>query len=337
MEYSGNMAVLLPVAGGKGGVGKSIVSLNLAVTLAHQCKNTILCDMDLGGANLHTLLGLKNNQAGLGTYITKIETDFLNLLQATGIPSLQFIAGDCHYPGVANMDFFTKQKIIKNIQSLDADYVIMDLGAGSTYNIIDFFLTSYDGLIVVSPDLTSILNAYSFLKSAVFRFCYRQFKPKSPERQILQNSILQRMEGKEYSFEQILSVIASKFPESAEKAFTEMKKLHPRIIMNMGRGSADVELGNRLLNLTHNKLSITAEYIGFVPYDDNVSLSIARRQPLSIMKPDSPLCLAMPDIAARIESTASNQDVFLEDMQENLEEIVKNYYEKLDKKRQDET
>ena len=306
------MAVLLPVAGGKGGVGKSIVSLNLAVTLAHQCKNTILCDLDLGGANLHTLLGLKNNQAGLGTYITKLETDFSNLL-----------------------DFFTKQKIIKNIQSLDADYVIMDLGAGSTYNIIDFFLTSYDGLIVVSPDLTSILNAYSFLKSAVFRFCYRQFKPKSPERQILQNSILQRMEGKEYSFEQILSVIGSKFPESAEKAAAEMKKLHPRIIMNMGRGPANVELGNRLLNLTHNKLSIQAEYIGFVPYDDNVSLSIARRQPLSVMKPDSSMCLAMPDIAARIESTATGQDIFLEDVQENLEEIVKNYYEKLDKKRQD--
>lgn len=330
------MAVLLPVAGGKGGVGKSIVSLNLAVTLAHQCKNTILCDLDLGGANLHTLLGLKNNQAGLGTYITKQETDFSNLLQATGIPSLQFIAGDCHYPGVANMDFFTKQKIIKNIQSLDADYVIMDLGAGSTYNIIDFFLTSYDGLIVVSPDLTSILNAYSFLKSAVFRFCYRQFKPKSPERQILQNSILQRMEGKEYSFEQILSVIGSKFPESAEKAAAEMKKLHPRIIMNMGRGTSDVDLGNRLLNLTHNKLSIQAEYIGFVPYDENVSLSIARRQPLSVMKPDSPLCLAIPDIVAKIESTATGQDIFLEDVQENLEEIVKNYYEKLNKKRQEE-
>lgn len=335
MEYSNLMAVLLPVAGGKGGVGKSIISINLAVTLAHQCRNTILCDLDLGGANLHTLLGLKNNQAGLGTYITKQETDFSNLLQATGIPSLQFIAGDCHYPGVANMDFFTKKKIIKNIQSLDADYVIMDLGAGSTYNIIDFFLTTYDGIIVVSPDLTSILNAYSFLKSAVFRFCYRQFAPKSPERQILQNSILQRMEGKEYSFDQILSVIASKFPESAEKAKAEMKKLHPRIIMNMGRGHTDIELGNRLLNLTRNKLSIEAEYVGFVPYDENVSLSIARRQPLTIMKPDSPLCLAMPEIASRLEATVSGKDIFLEDVQENLEEIVNSYYDKLNKKRQD--
>lgn len=335
MSYSLTMSVLLPVAGGKGGVGKSIVSLNLAVTLAHQCKNTILCDLDLGGANLHTLLGLKNNQAGLGTYITKQETDFSNLLQATGIPSLQFIAGDCHYPGVANMDFFTKKKLIKNITSLDADYIIMDLGAGSTYNIIDFFLTSYDGLIVVSPDLTSILNAYSFLKSAVFRFCYRLFGAKSPERQILQNSILQRMEGKEYSFEQILSVIASKFPDSAERALTEMKKLHPRIIMNMGRGHSDIDLGNRLLSLTRNKLSIEADYIGFIPYDENISLSIARRQPLSIMKPDSPFCLALPEIATKLELTASGQDIFLEDVQENLEEIVNNYYDKLNKKRQD--
>lgn len=142
------MAVLIPVAGGKGGVGKSVLSLNLAVTLAQQCKKTILVDLDLGGANLHTLLGLKNNQAGIGTFITKQETDFSNLLQATGIPNLQFIAGDCLYPGVANMDFFTKCKIIRNLQSLDADYVLLDLGAGSTYNIVDFFITTNDGIII---------------------------------------------------------------------------------------------------------------------------------------------------------------------------------------------
>lgn len=328
------MAILLPVAGGKGGVGKSILSLNLAVTLTRQCKNTILCDLDLGGANLHTLLGLKNNQAGLGTYITKQETDFSNLLQATGIPSLQFIAGDCHYPGVANMDFLTKQKIIKKIQALNADYIIMDLGAGSAYNIIDFFLTSYDGIIVVTPDLTSILNAYSFLKSAVFRFLYRQFDARSPERQILQNSILQRMEGKEYSFEQILRVIGSNFPESAAKALEELKKLHPRIIMNMGRGPGDTELGKRLLNLTRNKLNIEAEFIGFVPYDENVSISIARRQPLTILKPDSPMCMALPDIVRRIELTANGGDIFLKDAQENLEDIVKGYYEKLNREQQ---
>ena len=56
---------------------------------------------------------------------------------------------------------------------------------------------------------------------------------------------------------------------------------------------------------------------------------------LSVMKPDSPLCLAIPDIVSKIDSTATGQDIFLEDVQENLEDIVKNYYDKLNKKRQE--
>ena len=78
------MAVIIPVAGGKGGVGKSVLSLNLSVAMAAQCKHVILCDLDFGGANLHTMLGLKNNQEGLGHFINKLETDM-------SLPSLNVI------------------------------------------------------------------------------------------------------------------------------------------------------------------------------------------------------------------------------------------------------
>ena len=61
------MVNILPIASGKGGVGKSAVSVNVAVSLAQKGKKVILCDFDFGGANLHTLLGLKNNQP-FGTY-----------------------------------------------------------------------------------------------------------------------------------------------------------------------------------------------------------------------------------------------------------------------------
>ena len=320
------MAYILPVAGGKGGVGKSIYSLNIAVTLAKQCKKVVLVDLDLGGSNLHTLLGLKNNQAGLGTYIAKQETDFSNLLQATGIPGLQFIAGDCLFPGTANMDFFTKKKILMNLERLNADYVILDLGAGSSYNVIDFFLTSYKGMIVVTPELTSILNAYSFLKSTVFRFCYRQFPARSPERQVLQNSILKRMEGKEYSFQQIMDVMCKTFPETANKALLEMKKLKPRVIMNMGRSNNDIEMGNRLYNLVQNKLSIDIEYIGFIPYDEKVPISVAKRTPISIYAPESKYNSVLDSIARRIISTDQGDSIYLHDVTESLEDIVKAYY-----------
>ncbi len=320
------MAYILPVAGGKGGVGKSIYSLNIAITLAKQCKKVILVDLDLGGSNLHTLLGLKNNQAGLGTYIARQEMDFNNLLQATGIPGLQFIAGDCLFPGTANMDFYSKKKILCNLEKLDADYVILDLGAGSSYNVVDFFLTSYRGMIVVTPELTSVLNAYSFLKSTVFRFLYRQFPAKSPERQVLQNSILKRMEGKEYSFAQIMDLLCKSFPETANKAKIEMKKLKPRVIMNMGRSNNDIEMGNRLHNLVKNKLNIDIEYIGFIPYDERVPISVAKRTPISIYAPNSPYTSVLDSIARRIISTSNPDSIYLQDVTENLEDLVKDYY-----------
>lgn len=320
------MAYIIPVAGGKGGVGKSIYSLNIAVTLAKQCKKVILVDLDLGGSNLHTLLGLKNNQAGLGTFIARQEEDFTNLLQATGIPGLQFIAGDCLFPGTANMDFFTKKKILTNLEKLNADYIILDLGAGSSYNVIDFFLTSYKGTLVVTPELTSILNAYSFLKSTVFRFLYRQFPAKSPERQVLQNSILKRMEGKEYSFAQIMEVMCKTFPETANRAKNEMKKLKPRVIMNMGRSNSDIEMGNRLYNLAKKKLAIEIEYIGFIPYDERVPISVAKRTPISIFAPNSQYNSVMDSIARRIISTSGTESIFLQDVTESLENLVKDYY-----------
>ena len=170
------MTNLLPIASGKGGVGKSSYAVNLATVLAQKGKNVILADFDFGGANLHTLLGLKNNRAGLGNFIYRQTEDFSSLLQETQIPGLRFIAGDCMYPGTANMDNSSKRRIIKALNAQEADYVILDLGAGTTYNTLDFFLLTYNSLLVTTPELTSILNAYSFLKAAVFRFFMRQFK-----------------------------------------------------------------------------------------------------------------------------------------------------------------
>ena len=121
LAYSKCMAVVIPVAGGKGGVGKSVISLNLSAAMAAQYKHVILCDLDFGGANLHTMLGLKNNQTGLGHFINKLETNMNNLVQATGVPNFHFIAGDCLFPGTANMDFFTKHKIIREIVKLECD------------------------------------------------------------------------------------------------------------------------------------------------------------------------------------------------------------------------
>jgi flagellar biosynthesis protein FlhG len=73
LVYAVLMATVIPIGSGKGGVGKTIFTANLGIMLAKEGKRTVLIDLDLGGSNLHTCLGVKNRYAGLSAVINKTE------------------------------------------------------------------------------------------------------------------------------------------------------------------------------------------------------------------------------------------------------------------------
>lgn len=294
------MVNILPIASGKGGVGKSAIAVNLAILLAQKGKKVVLIDFDLGGANLHTLLGLKNNHSGIGNFIYKQESSFEPLLQQTSVQNLQFIAGDCLFPGTANMGFFIKRKLVKEIEALDADYAVLDLGGGTTYNTLDFYLLTYNSLLVTSPELTSVLNAYSFLKAAAYRFLNRQFKAKSPEREAIENYIENSAAGAESSFVALVDAICGQFPTSGERARTELAKYRPQVILNMGKTTQDLEMARRLRSLVWNKLNITLDFVGFTPRDNGIELAVATRVPLALSNPQSPFVTQLNAAAERI-------------------------------------
>lgn len=294
------MVNILPIASGKGGVGKSAIAVNLAIQLAQKGKKVVLMDFDLGGANLHTLLGLKNNHAGLGNFIYKQESSLQPLFQETGIPNLTFIAGDCLFPGTANMGYFIKRKLVKEIEALDADYAILDLGGGTTYNTLDFYLLTYNSILVTSPELTSILNAYSFLKAAAYRFLSRQFKAKSPERALIEDYIKNSAAGAESSYVALVDEISRQFPESGEKARAELAKYRPQVILNMGKTTQDLEMARRLRSLVWNKLNITLDFVGFTPRDPSIELAVATRVPVSVSNPQNPFVVQLSSAADRI-------------------------------------
>lgn len=291
---------ILPVASGKGGVGKSVVAVNLAGMLAGMGKQVVLCDFDLGGANLHTLLGVRNNSAGLGNFIYKQVSSVAPLIQETGTPGLSFIAGDCLYPGTPNLDFFTKKKLLKELSLLPGDYALLDLGAGSTYNILDFYLMTRNSILVTTAEITSILNAYSFLKAAVFRFLNAQFAAKSPERQFIQDAIRSNTHGTDFSVLTVVDQLCGRFPESGEKARQELSRLCPQIIVNRGKNGQDLEMARRLRSLVRAKLNVRLDFIGFLPEDSAVPLSVAKRTPLFVSAPDSPFLTALQASAERI-------------------------------------
>lgn len=294
------MVNILPVASGKGGVGKSAVSVNLAISLAQKGKKVILCDFDFGGANLHTLLGLKNNQAGMGNFIYRQVASLESLLQETGIENLQFIAGDCLFPGTANMDFFMKKKIMKDLAQLPVDYIILDLGGGSSYNTLDFFLLTYNPLLVTTPEITSIMNAYSFLKGAVFRFFTHQFPNKNPERACIQDFIKSVATGTESSFMSLMETLCQQFPETGLPACQELAKLNPQVVLNMGATTQDLEMGRRLRSLVNSKLTIRMDFIGFIPTSAIVPMAVARRAPAIVLEPAGTFATSVRKAADRV-------------------------------------
>lgn len=297
------MVNILPIASGKGGVGKSTIAANLAILLARSGKRILLCDFDFGGANLHTLLGLKNSHAGMGNFIYKQTSELSDLVQDTMEENLKFIAGDCLYPGTANMDTFTKNKIIRKLSRIENfDYVILDLGAGTTYNTLDFFLLTRNSILVTTPELTSVLNAYSFLKSAAFRFLMRQFKAKSDERKFINEYLKNSASGNETSFLELLSKTAEKFSDSCQRISSEIRKFRPQAIVNMGETSGDLEMAKRLRKLVHDKLGIQMDFIGFLPREQKVGLSVALRTPIAVSAPDSKLVKSLQTAADAVLS-----------------------------------
>jgi flagellar biosynthesis protein FlhG len=167
---------ILPIASGKGGVGKSLLATNLAVALAQTGKRVVLADLDLGGSNIHLMLGRMGLSQGIGTFLINSDVAFEDIIVTTDYKNLSFIPGDAEIPGTANLKSSQKQKLIRRLRSLEADYLIMDLGAGSSFNTVDFFLISGQGIVVTDPTPTANLNAYLFLKNVIFRIMSSTFK-----------------------------------------------------------------------------------------------------------------------------------------------------------------
>ena len=144
------MAQIIPVASGKGGVGKSLLSANLAIALGQQGKKVVLADLDLGASNLHLVIGQHPGNESLGAWFTE-KTDFKDIIKPTDYQNVSFIAGDSQIPDLTSLKHAQKIKLIRNLKNIDTDYLILDLGAGTHQFILDMFLLSPQGIVVSAP------------------------------------------------------------------------------------------------------------------------------------------------------------------------------------------
>ena len=168
-ESSRKLAKVIPVAGGKGGVGKSLFTANLGRALAARGERCIAIDLDLGGSNLHTFLGFDNNNPGIGDFLGQKCASLSEFLVPFPETTLFFVPGDGLRPFLANMMHAHKMRLLRELTRLDADYILIDLGAGTSYNTLDFFRVWNLGLVVTTPEYPAIINMMNFVKNIVLR------------------------------------------------------------------------------------------------------------------------------------------------------------------------
>jgi flagellar biosynthesis protein FlhG len=284
---------IIPIASGKGGVGKSFFSSNLAVSLAQSGKKTTLVDLDLGGSNLHTYLGIKNTNPGIGNYLSDRKTSFEDIIFQTEIPNLSFVPGDVLVTGMANITGAQKNRLISNIEKLDGDYVIIDLASGSQFSIIDFFLISNSGFLVVNPHAPSLLNTYSFLKTTVFRFIQRAFNSNKKVAAYMNSVLKEKKPGEIPPFSEIEKEIAKRSGPVSRNVKKSMELLKLKLIVNMADQPEDIGFVEKLRDLIKKFLGLDTECLGLIYRDKAVPKSLDE---LSILYTTYPSSLAAGEV-----------------------------------------
>jgi flagellar biosynthesis protein FlhG len=273
---------ILAVGGGKGGAGKSVFSTIMAFWLARIGHRTVLMDVDLGGANLHTLLGIKSPDRTLNDFITRKFGELEDICIDTSEKNLRLISGASDVLSLANPHFSQKIKLMTHLSRLDADYVVLDLGAGTSFNVLDFFLIAHKKLVVLTPEPTSIQNAYIFVRNAVYRKLSR-LSSKNPSLQAL---IKIAMDPKNVLKIRTIKELFQFIEESDKTNIIEVLKkeigdMHLGVVTNKVKNEKEENAGRIVQIVAEKYLTIPSTDLGCVSYDSHIHTMVSDMIPLT--------------------------------------------------------
>jgi flagellar biosynthesis protein FlhG len=293
-----HMAEIFPIGGGKGGVGKSFISANLGALIARRRYRVVLLDLDLGASNLHTFLGIRSPKDGINSFLNKTVNELERLAVPTQIPNLSFISS-LHCPiEIANLWHTQKMKLIGAIKRLPFDCILLDIGAGSNFNTLDFFLTSEKGIFVCTPEPTSIENAFRFIKAAYLRklkqiIKQHGFHPKVKE--VVLDAYNQQLNAAE-----IFDLVVQCDPGREMLLRESIGRFQFKFILNQVRKNADPLLGEKIKSVCNRHFYSEFDFLGNVRYDDRVSDTIVSKTLFTVQYPDALTSADLITIAERL-------------------------------------
>jgi flagellar biosynthesis protein FlhG len=261
--------------------------------LARKGHRVILVDLDIGGANLHILFGMFHPPSTLTDFFSNRSTNLEDLAHPLASPlSLRLIPGTGETLITANLQHAKKKRLIRHLQKLDADIILVDVGAGTSYHTLDFFLLADYFLAVTTPDPTSVLDLYRFIKLAAIRKVLTAFLARDPIAEVLLSKDF-------HSVTEVLEAVGRTSESGVELAQQALQGFQPALILNRMTPKSRINTLH-LRHLLKQYVGADLSVLGNIPEDPHVQQSILKYLPVVELSPKAPAAIAFDQITENL-------------------------------------
>ncbi len=270
------------VGGGKGGVGKSLVAANLGIGLSRIGKRVLMVDVDLGAANLHTLLNVEGGKMSLSSFLKSGSAEIVPFISKTGFENLDLVSGAKDSLDVADNAGAGIARLREALLDVPYDYVVLDIGPGTASNILDLFLMADEGILLTTPEPTSIENSYRFLKCLFLRRIRNiaNSREETKLKELLHRIFTGHWSSRIKTVADILNQLRELDPARGELLKEILGDTSISIIVNQTRTQADREIGAAMTAACRDYFGIEIGFLGDINYEESVHESVRCKTPL---------------------------------------------------------
>jgi|GEM_PF-355031 len=275
--------------GAKGGVGRSVTCALTACELVRRGSRVILLDFDLGSANLHTLLGVMQPKANLEQWILGRAKRLDEVCSPTLLKGLSLISGASSIYNPSHPTADQLRRLIHESLQLEADYILIDLGAGIHPHTLDFFNVAGQSFIITTPEPTSIQNSYAFYRAALLRRLEVTLAQHPWLEKILRRASLAKGDARITSLGQLLDMVRELNYELSREVMTHLMSLRAPLIINRAYPEDQAQVLKALGSICGQYLQIRLEHALTIPEDKYLRGAVRSLQPLHELKSDAPV------------------------------------------------
>jgi flagellar biosynthesis protein FlhG len=228
---------------------------------------------------------MKKPKISLTDFFEK-RTPLADLVVESGIANMGLVSGDLHSLASDSIRYTQKLKLFRHIKKLDADYVLIDLGAGSKFNTLDSFLLADRMIVVIIPDIAAVENLYHFLKNALFRKIKLSLSAHGLK-DVIRNSRNNNGKIQVRTMKELIDHLKGVSSQISEILDRELAGFKIHLILNHLRNREDIMIGNSVKSVCMKYFGFRTQYAGYIEYDECIGRCMRRRKPFMQTYPGS--------------------------------------------------